>query len=75
MEYKILQPERRGSMLLVTISRPESMNALNTAFFDEMDYLIANKAADPTLTAVVITGTGKAFVAGADISEMVNKTG
>lgn len=74
MEYKILQPERRGSLLLVTINRPESMNALNTAFFDEMDHLIANDATDEGLTSVVITGAGKAFVAGADIAEMVNKT-
>ena len=74
MVYKILQPELRGSTLLVTINRPESLNALNTAFFDEMDHLIANDALDPELTAVVITGAGKAFVAGADIAEMVNKT-
>lgn len=74
MKYEILQPERHGSMLLVTINRTQSLNALNTAFFDEMDQLIANEAADPGLTAVVITGAGKAFVAGADISEMVNKT-
>jgi len=74
MSYKILQPERRGSLLLVTINRPESLNALNTAFFDEMDHFIANEATDPELTSIVITGTGKAFVAGADIAEMVNKT-
>ena len=74
MQYKILQPERRGSLLLVTINRPESLNALNTAFFDEMDHLIANEATDPGLTAIVITGSGKAFIAGADIAEMVNKT-
>jgi enoyl-CoA hydratase len=74
MEYKILQPERRGSTMLVTISRPESLNALNTTFFDEMDHFVANDASDPELTSIVITGTGKAFVAGADIAEMVNKT-
>jgi enoyl-CoA hydratase len=74
MEYKILQPERRGSLLLVTINRPESLNALNTAFFDEMDHLLVNEATDSGLTAIVITGAGKAFVAGADIAEMVNKT-
>jgi len=74
MEYKILQPQRTGSLLLVTINRPESLNALNTAFFDEMDYLIDHEATDPDLTAVVITGAGKAFVAGADIAEMVNKS-
>ncbi len=74
MEYKVLQPERRGSLLLVTINRPESLNALNTAFFNEMDYLIANDANDSSLSAIVITGIGKAFVAGADIAEMVNKS-
>jgi len=74
MVYKILQPERRGSLLLVTINRPESLNALNTAFFDEMDHLIANEAAEEGLSAIIITGSGKAFVAGADIAEMVNKT-
>lgn len=72
MEYKILRPEHIDSLLLVTINRPESLNALNTAFFDEMDHLIANEAADPAIRAVVITGAGKAFVAGADIAEMVN---
>ena len=56
MKYKILQPERRGSLLLVTINRPESLNALNTAFFDEMDHLIANEATESDLTAIVITG-------------------
>ncbi len=74
MEYKILHPEHIDSLLLVTINRPESLNALNTAFFDEMDHLIANEAADPGIRAVVITGVGKAFVAGADIAEMVNMT-
>lgn len=74
MEYKILNTERRGSVMLVTISRPESLNALNTAFFDEMDYFISNDATDPELTSIVITGMGKAFVAGADIAEMVNKS-
>jgi len=74
MEYKILQPERKGSLLLVTICRPESLNALNTAFFDEMDQLIATDAAAAGLSAMIITGTGKAFVAGADIAEMVDKS-
>lgn len=74
MEYKILNTERQGSLMIVTISRPESLNALNTAFFDEMDYFISNDAMDPELTSIVITGMGKAFVAGADIAEMVNKS-
>jgi enoyl-CoA hydratase len=74
MEYKILKPERQGSTWLITISRPESLNALNTAFFDELDHFVAHEAADPQITSIVITGEGKAFVAGADIAEMVNKS-
>ena len=74
MEYKILQPVRRDGILQVTINRPESLNALNTAFFDEMDHLLANEACEPGLNAMIVTGAGKAFVAGADIAEMVNKT-
>lgn len=73
MEYNILQLNKQGSVMTVTINRPESLNALNTAFFDEMDYFIAHDAANPELRCIIITGSGKAFVAGADIAEMVHK--
>lgn len=74
MDYQILQPSQQGPVLVVTINRPESLNALNTRFFDELDALLSNEAMAPDLRAIVITGSGKAFVAGADISEMVSKT-
>lgn len=74
MDYQILQPSQQGPVLVVTINRPESLNALNTLFFDELDALLSNEAMAPDLRAVIITGSGKAFVAGADISEMVSKT-
>ena len=73
MTYQILKIEKNGPVLVVTINRPESLNALNTAFFDELDNFTANEALDPSIRAVIITGTGKAFVAGADIAEMVHK--
>lgn len=73
MEYKILQLNKQGPVLTVTINRPESLNALNTAFFDEMDHFIAFDAAETELRCIILTGSGKAFVAGADIAEMVNK--
>ncbi len=73
MQYKILQPKQEGPVLIVTINRQESLNALNTAFFDELDELFANEASQPDVKAVIITGAGKAFVAGADIAEMVDK--
>ena len=49
------------------------MNALNTRFFHEMDDLVAKMNADANIRAMIITGEGKAFVAGADIAEMVDK--
>jgi enoyl-CoA hydratase len=49
------------------------MNALNTRFFNELDELVASVKKDPAVNLMMITGSGKAFVAGADIAEMVNK--
>jgi enoyl-CoA hydratase len=74
MEYKILKTEVTDGIAIVTISRPEALNALNTRFFNEMDDYISNAKNDSSLKAIIITGEGKAFVAGADIAEMVNKS-
>ena len=73
MDNKILQTKLEAGILLVTISRPKAMNALNTQFFNEMDELVASVKNNPEVKVMVITGEGKAFVAGADIAEMVNK--
>lgn len=73
MEYKILEVNVSEGIALVTINRPEAMNALNTRFFQEMDDVIAVISQNPEVKVMVITGSGKAFVAGADIAEMVNK--
>lgn len=73
MEFKNLKLEEKDNILFVTISRPEAMNALNTRFFHEMDEVVAHHANKENLRAMIITGEGKAFVAGADIAEMVNK--
>ena len=75
MEYTILKTEIIEGIALVTISRPEAMNALNTRFFNEMDQLVAEISENKEVKAMVITGEGKAFVAGADIAEMVDKNG
>ena len=73
MEYKILKPEIKDGIAVVTISRPEAMNALNTRFFNEMDDFVGEVSKMPDVRVMIITGEGKAFVAGADIAEMVNK--
>jgi enoyl-CoA hydratase len=70
MNYQIIKPERFGRVELLTISRPASLNALNSAFFaelvDYLDYVVTDEPFD----VLVITGEGKAFAAGADIAEM-----
>ena len=74
MKYQILNIEVSDGIAIVTINRPEAMNALNTRFFNEMDHFVEATANDPAIKVVIITGEGKAFVAGADIAEMVDKT-
>lgn len=75
MEYEILKPEFQNGIAIVTISRPQAMNALNTRFFMEMDDFIASLSKKTDIKVLIITGEGKAFVAGADIAEMVDKNG
>lgn len=74
MEYTILKPSTEGTVVLLTISRPSALNALNTRFFEEMDHFISTLESNPEIRALIITGEGKAFVAGADIAEMVGKS-
>ena len=70
MEYKILKLEVKENIALVTISRPQAMNALNSDFFKEMEAMQTQISGMSEIRAMIITGDGKAFVAGADIAEM-----
>ncbi len=67
-----MKPTRFGDVELLTISRPSSLNALNSAFFDELNTYLDDIVANEPFKVLVITGEGKAFVAGADIAEMVD---
>jgi enoyl-CoA hydratase len=68
-----LKTQNLDGILAITISRPEALNALNTNFFNEMEHLLDAVAKDDSVKVIVLTGVGKAFVAGADIAEMVDK--
>ena len=70
MEYKILQLELQDSIAILTIKRPEALNALNSDFFKEINSMLDELENNKELRALVISGYGKAFVAGADIAEM-----
>jgi enoyl-CoA hydratase len=70
MEYKILKSEIANGVAWITISRPSALNALNSDFFVEFNDLLDHIEKDHNIRVLVITGDGKAFVAGADIAEM-----
>lgn len=58
------------NILTITLNRPDQLNALNTQFFDEFSDTLEKAAIDPKIQAILITGTGKAFCAGADIHRL-----
>lgn len=74
MSYETIVTERRGPVLLVRIERPKVLNALNTTVMAELVDATSAADADPEIRAVVITGSEKAFAAGADIAEMADKS-
>ena len=68
--YKNLKYEVKEGIAYITISRPEAMNALNNQVLDELFTAFYSVSKDPLVKAVILTGEGKAFVAGADIAAM-----
>ena len=72
-QYANILVERRGRVGLVTLNRPEALNALNKATMEELVRAVTGMDADPEVGAVVVTGSAKAFAAGADIKEMQSK--
>ena len=68
--YNTLNISDVGNVKILAVNRPEAMNALNSMVFKEMKSFLNDLSSETK--ALVITGEGKAFVAGADISEMVN---
>jgi len=66
--------ESEGPVAVLRISRPAAMNALNTDVLEDLEAALEVVEADPALRVAILTGEGNAFVAGADIKEMVTKT-
>ena len=66
--------ERRGAVGIVRLNRPQALNALNAALIAELAAALDEFEADDTVGAIVITGSDKAFAAGADVREMAPKT-
>ncbi len=62
--------ERQGHVALITIDRPEALNALNSQVLTDLDEVLDRVEADEEIYVAVLTGAGRSFVAGADIAEM-----
>src|SRR3546814_2914073 len=74
MAYETLLVETRGAVTLVTLNRPQALNALNSQVLEDLIAAFAAYEADPGQRCAVLTGSGdKAFAAGADIKEMAAK--
>lgn len=70
MAYQNLIVEKRGRAGLITLDRPKALNALNAALLEELSLALKDFDSDAKVGAIVITGSEKAFAAGADIKEM-----
>jgi enoyl-CoA hydratase/carnithine racemase len=68
-EGRRVRPDRDGSTLTVTLTRPQRLNALDTQMRDELVDALAVAAADPGITLVELRGEGRAFCAGGDLDE------
>lgn len=75
-EYQnlIVTPKEDGKVHLVQLNRPKALNALCNALFDELKEVISSADENPEVSAIVLTGSEKAFAAGADIKEMKDQT-
>ena len=74
MAFETIIYETRGAVALITLNRPKALNALNSQIVGEMGQALDQAQEDDGIGAVVITGSDKAFAAGADIKEMQEKT-
>lgn len=73
MNYHNILLERWDDVTVITINRPDKLNALNKATIDELHHAFTAENLDPISKAIILTGSGtKAFVAGADISEFAH---
>jgi enoyl-CoA hydratase len=70
MDYANILVETRGRVGLATLNRPKALNALNDALMNELGDALAKFDADEAIGAIVVTGSDKAFAAGADIGAM-----
>ena len=67
--YQTIRYEKQDQIAIVTIDRPEALNALNGTVITELELVVTELENDGTVRAMILTGEGRSFVAGADIGE------
>lgn len=72
MNYECIQTRVEGKTGVITLNRPKQLNALNDQLMSELGQALAAFDADPTIACAIITGSEKAFAAGADIGAMAS---
>ena len=70
MSYTTILREIQGRVALITLNRPEALNALNSQLISELNHALDELESDRGIGCIVLTGSAKAFAAGADIKEM-----
>ena len=73
MAYQFLLVETTDRIATVTINRPDKLNALNGAVLDDLEAAFTGLAVDSSVGAIILTGAGRSFVAGADIGEIAGE--
>ena len=70
MQFETILLEKNNGVGLITLNRPQALNALNSTIIKDLNLALDDLDRDPTIGCMVITGSEKAFAAGADIKEM-----
>ncbi|WP_425408556.1 enoyl-CoA hydratase [Hyphococcus sp.] len=73
MAYECILTETEGNVGVITLNRPDALNAFNKLLMDEVTQAVKAFDADDSIGCMVVTGSEKAFAAGADIKEMASK--
>ncbi|MES2180085.1 MAG: enoyl-CoA hydratase-related protein [Gemmatimonadota bacterium] len=74
MSYELLAFDIADRIATITVNRPDKLNALNDALMLELGRAVMEARRDPAVGAILLTGAGRAFVAGADIGELVDQS-
>jgi enoyl-CoA hydratase len=74
MAFETIIVETEEHVTTIKLNRPDALNALNTDLLNEVAQAVTEAAADDKVRCIILTGSDKAFAAGADISEMADKT-